>query len=88
MTSGGVDFPVYPTSWGRLFILTKLHRLQDGETCSWWNNAVKIQVTKDQLNDMLVAVDEYIESLYEYEIPKIVEINNCTTIAELSAIVL
>jgi hypothetical protein len=82
----GVTFTVSATNWGRLFIMTKILRLADGESCSWYNNKVKVSVTKDQLMTMLIAVDDYIDSLLDQEIPKIVEIDSCTTISQLKQI--
>jgi len=82
----GVTFTISATNWGRLFIMTKLLRLADGESCGWYNNKVKVSVTKDQLMIMLIAVDDYIDSLWDDEIPKIVEIDSCTTISQLKQI--
>jgi hypothetical protein len=82
----GVTFTISATNWGRLFIMTKILRLADGESCGWYNNKVKTNVTKEQLMIMLIAVDDYIDSLLDQEIPKIVEIDNCTTISQLTQV--
>ena len=83
----GVEFSISATSWGRLFVVTKILRLADGESCGWWNNNIKVMVTKGQLMEMLVAIDDYIDSLWgDDEIPKIAAINSCTTIDQLKQI--
>lgn len=84
----GTEFTISATSWGRIFVITKILRLADGESCSWWNNKVKTTVTKDQLKQMLNAIDDYIDSLWDDEIPKIVEIDSCDTVAKLKNIVI
>lgn len=81
-----IDFNISATNWGRLFVITKLIRLQDGELCDWYNNKVKIKVSKEQLMKMLITIDDYIDSLLDIEIPKIVEIDNCQTIEQLKQI--
>jgi hypothetical protein len=82
----GTEFNISATSWGRLFIMTKILRLADGESCDWWNNKEKITVTKEQLMTMLIAVDDYINSLWDDEIPKITAIDVCTTVDQLKQI--
>jgi hypothetical protein len=84
----GTEFTISATTWGRIFVITKILRLADGESCSWWNNKVKTTVTKDQLKQMLNAIDDYIDSLWDDEIPKIVEIDSCDTVAKLKIIVI
>lgn len=84
----GVTFTISATNWGRLFIMTKLLRLADGESCGWYNNKVKTTVTKEQLMIMLIAVDDYIDSLLDQEIPKIVEIDGCNTVAKLKKVII
>lgn len=84
----GVIFTVSATNWGRLFIMTKILRLADGESCGWYNNKVKTTVTKEQLMIMLIAVDDYIDSLLDQEIPKIVAIDGCNTVAKLKKVII
>ena len=82
----GTTFSVYATTWGRLFIITKIMRLSDGESCDWYSNNIKTTVTKEQLMTMLMAVDNYIDSLWDNKIPKILEINSCSTVDQLKQI--
>lgn len=88
LTIGQQQFTVLPNQWQTNDIVAKIIVMSDTEMANWYEGTEIIQVNRVTLVQILVYVNQQVDTIYAYRATKTKEINNSTTFAQLKAIVI